>query len=170
MSPASSRQGSHGPEPSGSGPPEPKSSHEVIVAAAIVLVLAAALVPLPGYGAQARTLPLVVGVPTLLLAIANLVRVSIRARHAAGDRRSTSGAPAVGARPLAAIAWTLGAGALVLVLGFLVGALIYLPLFMWLYGRQPPLRILLVTLGILGPLYIVFVRLLDVAYYPGLVG
>jgi hypothetical protein len=139
---------------------------EILFAAAIVVVLAGVvLAPLPSYASEARLLPLTVGVPTLVLALVNLAAQLRRA--GAGRAAPVSEQADRRARPAVAIAWVLGAAVAVALVGLLFGSLLFMPTFMYAYARERPLRILLVTSGFVGALYL-FIRLLEVPYYRGL--
>lgn len=154
----------------------------VVMATVIAALFILSLVPLPTYNVDSRTLPLVVGVPATLLALANVARQYVRWR-ASRQRRRNAGEkiPDVATRlrrlvtpregdatsVAAAVSWVIAAGLSMLLLGFLWGSIVFMPAFMLLYGRERPLSIALYAGGLLIVIYVVFILGLNVPYFHG---
>jgi hypothetical protein len=155
----------------------------VVTAAVIAGLFVAFLAPLPTYNPDARTLPLVIGVPATVLALVNVVRQVVLWRRARGERqRAGQSLPTLRLRlrrlitprdgdatsVAAAIGWLVAAAAAMLLLGFFWGSAVFMPAFMLLYGRERPTTILLYAGGLLVVLYVVFITGLNVPYFPGI--
>lgn len=168
---------------------------ETITTTVALVVIVAMLATAWGYGAPARTLPLVIGVPTAVLLVIHLLRLTVLTRAApddvpaevvaaeriagvAGDaeapgvqaavRREVE--PTTVARELVALGWVVVLAVIVFTIGFLYG----LPLFMLLYfriqGRESWMLSLAVTAGVSAFLYLFLVQFVGLVPYAGPLG
>lgn len=152
---------------------QPATYGSLLCVAIVVLVLGAAVVSARGLNEAARQLPLVVGIPTLVLALVVLVREFIRLRQTApaGDRKRADPARAAGTEDgmseskvfivFAALVVTY------LFLGFPWGAAVFLFCFLLIVGKTTVIKSLLITVGVILPVHLVFVVLLRIPQFAG---
>lgn len=153
-----------------------------IAVVVVVAILIGAILMAVEFNRAARQLPLIVGIPTLGLGIAVLVRDAIRlhrtavrlpsagtpARQAArNDRPQIAGAVA-GVSELKLFVVFVALVVLFLLLGFPWGAGLFLFGFLLWIGRTGILKAAIVTLAVVVPFYLVFVVVLKTPNFSGL--
>ncbi len=166
----------------------------LFVAAAGVIVAAMVWTAL-GYSSAPRTVPLVVGVPTLLFIVLQIVRDGIRAargdvtvgetselerdryaRAAADARGDTASATVQGGAvdrstsTLAAMAWVGALALLIWLVGLLVAIPVFMAAFMKIFGRERWITIAAFAAGTTVAVYAFFSVVLDIRLYQGLFG
>lgn len=150
-----------------------------IAVVVVVAILIGAIVMAFGFNRAAMQLPLIVGIPTLGLGIAVLVRDAVRLR-----RKSAQLPPADAATPPATRPQVAGGAAgvselklsivfvalvvLFLLLGFPWGAGLFLFGFLLWIGQTGVLKAAIVTLAVVVPFYLVFVVVLKTPNFSGL--
>lgn len=181
----------------------PGLRRQAIVSGAILTaVFMAAIIAAAGYGFRARMAPLVIAIPGLILCV-GLMAVELRkellekkkneaghpaakadgveatAGPAAGDTDAGEGASA--AEPAAtsgeshsyselnALLWVVLLLALIFVLGFLVTIPLYQFLYMRVRSREPWLTSIILSLASWAILYFLFVRVLSMNFYGGFI-
>jgi hypothetical protein len=136
------------------------SREPMIVAAALAALVALAIVSTPSLGPVARRMPLVVACPTLVLLVAELVRLR-RSGRARGE-------PAAAAGERRVFAWLGGLLMLVLALGMTVGVPVFLVASVrWLFNdRWRTALAMAVLMGVV--LFVGLEQGLGIRLYPGL--
>jgi len=130
----------------------------------------------------ARLMPLIIGVPTLVLATVVLV-MEITAQWK-GKPRSTEGAldgsrlgkdlspkerRAMARRELSLILWLVGLVVLIWLVGLLWSIPVFLVFFLWLQAKEPWPLIVAISLGTWAVVYLLFVQILSMDLYQGLI-
>lgn len=157
----------------------------VLTLAVVCAILAAGILTALNFGEAARQLPLLVGIPTLALALAALVRdiVRVRRQAAASAGRGTVSEPPAAERADAGtgVADEADTGASAkkvfavfaalvvcyLLLGFPWGGALFLFGFLLIVGKVGLVRSALVTAGVILPFYLVFVEWLNIPNFTG---
>lgn len=115
----------------------------------------------------ARTLPHIVGIPTLLVATLVLAREVAAWRRRKGDGPVEGTAAPDVRTELQAFGWFLGYTAGVLLVGFAIASPVFLVLFLKLYGKESWVTTILVTAVVTGTLVGLFAGVLNVGIYDG---
>jgi hypothetical protein len=131
---------------------------------------------------EARMMPLIVGIPTLALATVVLLMEivaqwrgqSMQAEGSMdGSRLGKDLSPkerrAMARTEGAMILWLGGLVALIWSLGILWSIPVFLVLFLWLHARESWRLIVPISLGTWGAVYLLFVQILDMELYQGLI-
>lgn len=174
----------------------------IVFGAILTAVFMVAIIVAAGYGFRARMAPLVIAIPGFILCV-GLMAVELRkellekkkndanqpvgkadgveaaAGPAAGDTDAGKGAAAaqtagVGVEAhsyseLNALLWVVLLLALIFVLGFLVTIPLYLFLYMRVRSREPWLTSIILSLASWAILYFLFVRVLSMNFYGGFI-
>lgn len=176
------------------GRPIPRSLAALVFAAALGIVLAAMVIRALDLGTAARTMPLVVGVPTLALVVGQIIRDGVRASRGDGTvgatsemerdryRQAASGAQAgdtatpapveEGRRTSMAggLLWVAGLVLGVWLFGMILAIPIFMATFMRIFGRERWTTIVLFAVVTTVAVYLLFVVGLEVTLYPGQLG
>jgi hypothetical protein len=146
--------------------------------AAILFVLAAIyLVTGYTYEPEARAFPVTVGWAALLLAAVDIVArtdtaiglsITRRFNPAAAPENAEKHAHYSLGKQVAAVAWAAGFVALFVTIGILYAVPLYVFASMRLRGKRPLWMCLLAAAGITLFIYLLFVQLLQIELYPGL--
>jgi hypothetical protein len=170
------------PEPVASEGSETQASWGALVSAVIVVaILVGSLVIALGFNRAAMQLPMSVGIPTLALAVAVLIReiLRLRKRRASAVAPPTPPVPSPPVPGTAQVAGTAGVSelkvllvflllvVLYLLLGFPWGAALFLFVFLMWIAKAGIIKAALVTVGVVAPFYIVFVMLLKTPNFTG---
>ena len=130
----------------------------------------------------ARLMPLIIGIPTLALSAVVLV-MEIAAQWK-GKPKSAQGAldgsrlgkdlspkerRALARRELSLILWFVGLVVLIWLIGLLWTIPVFLVLFLWLQAREPWRLIVAISLGTWAVVYLLFVQILSMDLYQGLI-
>ena len=155
-------------------------SERIVLSAILVAVLAYAVVDAFDFTLAAQLLPLVFGIPTLVLSII-VLGIEIHGRRTGKIWRGTSSESLQAAGPATAeqerlwrsrelriIGWLLGLFALVVLIGFLWALPIFLVLFLRIRGEQKWPIVAGVALGVFLFVYGLFALALRLPLYPGL--
>lgn len=173
----------------------PRHVLALLFVAAVGVIVAAMVLPAAGYSAAAGTVPLVVGVPTLVFIVLQLARDGLRVvrgdvtvgetseveqdryvRVAASVRqRPVAQVPAGGevdrstSMP-AAFAWVVALALLIWLVGLLVAIPVFMAAFMKIFGRERWITIAAFAAGTTVAVYAFFSVVLDIRLYQGLFG
>ena len=142
------------------------STASLVVAAGVaVLVLTLTILALD-FGAEARRAPLIVGIPTSVIAVIQVAAQVHRRRRAT----TTSSPDADGSRRALtiAVAWVIFVAMIFVLFGFLAAAIVAPPLLMRIHGKESWPVILLTTGGLVLISYVLLVLLLNAPLYHGL--
>lgn len=158
------------------------SGGSFIAVVVVVAILIGAIVMAFGFNRAAMQLPLIVGIPTLGLGIAVLVRDAVRLRRKSAqlppadavappatriDRPQVAGG-AAGVSELKLSVVFVALVVLFLLLGFPWGAGLFLFGFLLWVGQTGILKAAIVTLAVVVPFYLVFVVVLKTPNFSGL--
>lgn len=149
----------------------------LIVASVIWVILLVIVVMSLDFAWAARRAPLLFGAATWALVTVVLVKEIVEfraARRSAEDRRSEEPNPAVGEGPnkwrsWMPFAWLAVLAATFVVLGFNVGMALFMILFFRIYGRESWRTTLSVTIGVMLCIYGLFIEVLGIRMYPGII-
>jgi Tripartite tricarboxylate transporter TctB family len=155
-------------------------SERIILSAMIAGLLGYAVFAAFDFAPAARLLPLVFGIPTLMLSLVTL-GVEIQGQRTGNVRRGTSSESLHAAGPatprqqrewrsreLRIIGWLLGLLALVVLVGFIWALPAFLVLFLRISGRQRWPVVAGVAIGVFLVIYGLFSLALRLPLYPGL--
>lgn len=146
------------------------------MAFAMVVIFAAMVIMAAGYPATARFLPLVIGIPGLMLATLQLaieIRRAARepvpqAAAAPADVGGDGGDPRTRLRREGTLfLYLVGLVAAILLLGFVIAAPLFVATFLWLREHESPRVIAMGSFATLAVLYVVFEVLLELSLYRG---
>ncbi len=134
----------------------------------VMLAIFAAMVAVATtYPEETRLLPLVIGIPGIVLC---LVQVMIDAMAAQRARPDTSLSPSPTAiREVVLLGWFLGFLLAMLCFGFLVAAPVMIFAFLYFDQREPLRLAAIMSAAGFAVLYLVFETLLELILFPGLV-
>ncbi len=149
-----------------------KISFKLLFTLLLVVLLIAFVAEAMTFNSQARMMPLIIGVPVLLLALWELVLEvwdAARAREKkAESEASASTAPARGhAHTLTIYAWVVAFFATLYLFGFVLTTCFYPMLYMKFVGRRSWRMASAISLGAVAFVYIVMVYALNVQLYDG---
>lgn len=150
---------------------------DYIPAAVLFVVAAIYLATGYTYTADARAFPSVVGWASLLLAALDIVArtqtpigiaITAKLNPAASPNKAEKHAHYPALKQVAAVAWALGFVAALVLIGILYAVPLYVFASMRLRGKRPLLLCLIVAAGATLFIYLMFVQLLQIELYPGL--
>jgi len=139
---------------------------------AVVLVLLAVVIMSLGYNPQARLMPLLIGIPILILAV---IQTIIDFREAASEKKKMLTEEEIKeakrrfAKEINVSLWVVGLFLSVYLFGFLITTFAYTFLTLKVRSRFPWKQSLGVALGAWAFLYFVLYKLLEVDLYDGIV-
>lgn len=173
----------------------PRHVLALLFVAAVGVIVAAMVLAALGYGAAAGTVPLVVGIPTLVFIVLQLARDGIRVARGdvtvgetsevEQDRYMSMAANArdgpVAQVPadlevdrstsmVAAFAWVVALALLIWLVGLLVAIPVFMAAFMKIFGRERWITIAAFAVGTTVAVYAFFSVVLDVRLHAGLFG
>jgi hypothetical protein len=189
------------PSDSKAGPLVPRHVAALGFIAIIGVIVGYALWTAQDFSQDARTAPLVIGIPTVAAIAAQVIRDTRRVkggdttvgsmseqesdRHSGDDEKpgieeqQDGTLIAAGAEIetddrrttlLMAGVWVLALAVMTFVLGMLISIPLFIGLFMRVFGKERWLVVVLYATGATAFVYTLFVYLLDVRLYPGIVG
>jgi len=134
------------------------------------------------FDVEARMMPLIVGVPTL--ALGTVVLIMEIASQWIGKPKHSEGAMdgsrlgkdlnaqerrAMARRETSLVLWLIGIVVLIWLIGLLWSIPVFLVLFLWLQAREPWRLIVSISLGTWAVVYLLFVHILNMELYRGLI-
>lgn len=172
-----------------------QSTVAILFGGAVAAVLVAMTLTSFDFNPEARTAPLLVGVPTSIAAVAMVVRDVVRVRsgdasvgqatdqerdrYSGGDSGTTTSPPSAqtdsvqqieSASTLAAMGWVIGLIALIWLFGLLLASLVFVASFMKIFAKDRWLTSVLYALGTTVVIYFLFGELLGQRLYEGMFG
>ncbi|MGH6922492.1 MAG: tripartite tricarboxylate transporter TctB family protein [Propylenella sp.] len=145
-------------------------SGRILTTLVMLVIFAGMSVMAIGYPEKARFLPLLVGIPGTIMCLAQLL---IDIRHAfqqrAGDAEADSDETADASREAKMLLWLVLFFAGILAFGFLFGAPVIVAAYLRFAERETWTTSLVAGVGAWLVLYVVFVRLLELYVFDGLV-
>lgn len=155
-----------------------KITPRMIFTAILVVLLVAFNVVAFNFNYQARMMPLIIGVPVMILAIVQLV-IEVRGARAKSEKavaevkkeqaEEEPEAPRSARRVLSSSAWLIGMMGSIYVLGFIATTFLYPLLYMKFVGKRSWRLAFIISLGAIVFIWAVMIQALNVDLYDGLV-
>ena len=138
---------------------------EAILACIFLAIFLIVVIAATGYNRKARLMPLVIGVPGLVLSAAEVTRQVLRKREPK-PKEAAAGESDHYKKTLRAIGWMVLLVGLIWILGFTLG----LPLFSMLFmktRKESWVTSIIITLSGVGVIYFLFGKGLEMSLYKG---
>jgi Tripartite tricarboxylate transporter TctB family len=138
-----------------------RASGAVVFSAGLAAAAAYAVFTALRWPPKAALFPLVMGIPLLVLALAQIL-IDLR------EARRPEGPPGAGSAALAILAWMAGFIAVVLLIGFPLAVPLLIFAYLRVAGREPWLLSIALAAGAWGIFYLLFQKLLHFPFEAGL--